>query len=468
MGLTDLFRPRWKHSHSWVRKAAVGKLTDQATLAEISKNDEAFDVREAAVMRLTDQKALADVAIEDSEKTVRKAAFVRINDEKLIAEVAKSSSDYGIYSAAVKRVSDPELLAALVREAQKEEARRLAAERVDDQDVLFIVAKEDKHWAVRREAVRKLTGQERIAQIAEHDTDEAVRVAAALKLKDRTLAQRIFAEIATATTMSRKESGAPFEAVKHLTSQAALASAAKSSCDYGAASEAAGRVTDQALLADLVQNGEPSVRRIVVARITDQKLLAGVAEADGDGAVRVVAASRLSDTGAAQKVFAEVALTDSEKHNRFEAVRRLTDQALLAQIVRSDATTLVRLEAAARIKDQSVAQPVIATVARGDKDPGERRVAVRLLHDQALLLRIAETDGDRDVREEAAARAAMLGSARARIWFQHREDAEDSMKVRLAAQYSGAPEHVLAAIYAGRYSVVPNTEDNRGGVFVLI
>ena len=39
MGLTDLFRPKWKHSDSSVRRAAVKELDDQAALAYVAKND---------------------------------------------------------------------------------------------------------------------------------------------------------------------------------------------------------------------------------------------------------------------------------------------------------------------------------------------------------------------------------------------------------------------------------------------
>ena len=39
MALIDLFRPRWKNTKWCVRKAAVGKLADQAVLAEIARND---------------------------------------------------------------------------------------------------------------------------------------------------------------------------------------------------------------------------------------------------------------------------------------------------------------------------------------------------------------------------------------------------------------------------------------------
>jgi hypothetical protein len=39
MALTDLFRPKWKHSDVQVRIAAVNRLTNQVKLANIAKTD---------------------------------------------------------------------------------------------------------------------------------------------------------------------------------------------------------------------------------------------------------------------------------------------------------------------------------------------------------------------------------------------------------------------------------------------
>ena len=39
MALSDLFKPKWKHSDPNVRKAAILNITDQKVLAEVAKND---------------------------------------------------------------------------------------------------------------------------------------------------------------------------------------------------------------------------------------------------------------------------------------------------------------------------------------------------------------------------------------------------------------------------------------------
>ncbi len=63
-----------------VRRAAVLKLTDQATLARIAVADKHSVVREAAVLKLTDQATLAKIAVEDKHSDVREAAVLKLTD----------------------------------------------------------------------------------------------------------------------------------------------------------------------------------------------------------------------------------------------------------------------------------------------------------------------------------------------------------------------------------------------------
>lgn len=58
MGLWDLFRPKWRRSNWHVRKAAVGKVTDQVLLARIALEDEDKDVRRAAKTRQRELRSL--------------------------------------------------------------------------------------------------------------------------------------------------------------------------------------------------------------------------------------------------------------------------------------------------------------------------------------------------------------------------------------------------------------------------
>jgi hypothetical protein len=66
-----------KNAQSWEgRKAAVKKLTSQAVLIDIAKNDADSRIREAAVrnVNFTDSASLAVIAEHDSDSDVRRAA----------------------------------------------------------------------------------------------------------------------------------------------------------------------------------------------------------------------------------------------------------------------------------------------------------------------------------------------------------------------------------------------------------
>jgi hypothetical protein len=54
-----------EHPDSEARAAAVKKLTDQAALAEIAKNDTSWAVRAAAVKNITDQAVLVEIVEND-------------------------------------------------------------------------------------------------------------------------------------------------------------------------------------------------------------------------------------------------------------------------------------------------------------------------------------------------------------------------------------------------------------------
>ena len=65
MVLSDLFKPRWKHSKRIVRIAAIEKVTDQLVLVDIVKKDKDFNVRGATIDRISDKMVLAEIAKND-------------------------------------------------------------------------------------------------------------------------------------------------------------------------------------------------------------------------------------------------------------------------------------------------------------------------------------------------------------------------------------------------------------------
>lgn len=55
MSLFDLFKPKWRHSDSNVRRTAVEKLNDQTLLATVARTDRSPGTRKVALKKLTDK-----------------------------------------------------------------------------------------------------------------------------------------------------------------------------------------------------------------------------------------------------------------------------------------------------------------------------------------------------------------------------------------------------------------------------
>ncbi|HXM43876.1 MAG TPA: hypothetical protein VN924_21765 [Bryobacteraceae bacterium] len=124
------------------------------------------------------------------------------------------------------------------------------------------------------------------------------------------------------------------------------------------------------------------VRISVIAALWDQQALTDIAGTDGDSGIRLAAAGRLNQLlvdAAAQSV-----ASDPEGRLARAAVKRLTDQASLAQVALTAAHQSVALEARGRPTDQALLAKVVEKLA-----------------DQSVLAKIAVEDHDQGVRRAA-------------------------------------------------------------------
>src|SRR5258705_435963 len=55
-----------------------------------------------------------------------------------------------------------------------------------------------------------------------------------------------------------------------------------------------------------------------------------------------------------------------------------------------------------------------------------------------------------------------------KIWMKYKEDAENTAKLRMIAVAKKFSPEEYGAIVEGRYQVVPNTDDDRGGYLVIL
>ena len=134
--------------------------------------------------------------------------------------------------------------------------------------------------------------------------------------------------------------------------------------------------------------------------------------------IRLAAAEKLHDEALAQPIISKYAENAHEYWIRDEAVRFLKDQKLLAKIAKTDSFRDVRLSAARSIKDPTLKneikpfvypeetkkisdQAILRQIVNSASDSKVREVAVTKLKDQKLLLKIAKRDKNLWVRQVA-------------------------------------------------------------------
>jgi uncharacterized protein YgiM (DUF1202 family) len=119
-----------------------------------------------------------------------------------------------------------------------------------------------------------------------------------------------------------------------------------------------------------------SVRLAAVKKLTDQAVLAKIAVEDMAADVRLAAVEKLTD----QAVLAKIAVEDMAASVRYAAVEKLTDQALLAEVALIGKDATVGHAAVEKLTDQAL----LAKIATEEKPRSLRRVAVEKLTDQAV------------------------------------------------------------------------------------
>jgi len=147
------------------------------------------------------------------------------------------------------------------------------------------------------------------------------------------------------------------------------------------------------------------IRRSAVSRLSDEALLAKIAKTDRAPGVRIAAVRELR--GSAQgALLSEIARTDCDEDVREAAVDRLDDQDVLAEIAGTNSNKRVRWLAVKKLSNQTL----LAEIAKTDNDENIRKAAFEGLIDGALLAEIFKTAGDGNVRRLAVTRLAEQAS----------------------------------------------------------
>lgn len=110
MGLIDLFRPKWKHSDTDIRREAISGIADPGVLAEIVVRDGEWFVRHEAFAALRELKPdhshFHRVVRESSDEEIRRKAVKVMTDESELERVAREDKYQYVRDAAEHRLDE--------------------------------------------------------------------------------------------------------------------------------------------------------------------------------------------------------------------------------------------------------------------------------------------------------------------------------------------------------------------------
>jgi hypothetical protein len=146
------------------------------------------------------------------------------------------------------------------------------------------------------------------------------------------------------------------------------------------------------LFEDLVlHDSSDRVRRSALEPITDNSVLAEMIRGEKDGSLKMAALNKISD----QTVLAELAKSIDDLTLRAAVIDKITERVVLLNLVASGPSS-IRRDALQRLPSF-----VVSDIAAKHSDPAVRRDAVWLLDDAFDLGRISQKDSDTLVREAA-------------------------------------------------------------------
>jgi len=167
----------------------------------------------------------------------------------------------------------------------------------------------------------------------------------------------------------------PPSAVDGITDEHELAEIAKNSNDRDTRIAAARKITDQTILADVVENSKyPNCYSVSLAlrAITDQAILARFGRDCKDNYIRKNAILALTDHKLSQELLLDMAKTCTNDSYRTVAAQALDDKALadqcLADVVRTAESSLYSSEALAAISDPALKAQLQGIVDQKNKD----------------------------------------------------------------------------------------------------
>lgn len=284
---------------------------------------------------------------------------------------------------------------------------RLAAVRdVGDKEILEDILDQDRNFRVRLAALKKVGDQTVLGRVVARDENESVRLAALSCLNNLSVLRAV-------AGMNESEK-VRLAAVKKIGEPAVLLDIARKNDNPQVRAAAVRQLDDPDLLTELGSKSDCAATALAAIRkLTDPDRLARIATHQKNASVRLAAVSRIRDLNipipinqvrAMALPFMAVTEPADPKTLKpyFEAMEKIEDARVLAEVARSGAHYLIRWEAVSRLTDQKVLEGIVA------QEPNDRLrlAAVARLKNVEALMGVAMSDERARVRMAAAARLA--------------------------------------------------------------
>lgn len=208
MSLFDRFRqPKWKHADPAVRLDAVNELGDEAqdVLRTLAREDADAGVRRRAVARVEDIATLAAVARGDLDEGVRAEArkllmdlatdagdegealeaLSALDDERDVAVIARTTGVEAVGLAALRRLSAPRLIGSVAGRAVDAGIRLAALGLITEPGERLLVAVNSEHKDVALSALESLTEAAALEQVANRAKNKLVARRARARLREQ-------------------------------------------------------------------------------------------------------------------------------------------------------------------------------------------------------------------------------------------------------------------------------------------
>ena len=323
-------------------------------------------------------------------------AIEKLTDQTKLERAALTAPDQFVRKEAAKKVINPNVLVQIVQNDHFDMVVDAALEQLSDAKSLAILVISGRSGRVQSAALKKITDQELLRDIViilsadpEKISDPCgIRAEALEKITD----QNALAQIARTAMHDRVK----FEAACKLTDNAlaqgiflSLTRSESVQLRFDAAEKLSDEKAEQRVYFDILTNRSKSDgKERALKRLSDQTLLAEAAKILADPKVRLKIAEKLTDEKSAQPIFLNVAQSGADGYTRLRAADRLHDseaaQSVYISVAGNDQNFLCRINAIQKIADQKV----LFELVKNDSELKVQEAAVEKITDQTLLLEL--------------------------------------------------------------------------------